>query len=158
MPSIIITSQEEMEAIIAKCNICYIGLADTDGTPYVLPMNFGYKDGIIYLHSAQEGSHINILEKNNRICVTFSTNHVLSYQNIQVACSYTMKSKSVIARGTVSFEDDFDKKIEALNIIMKNYSDNEFNYSVPAVNNVKIWKVEINKITGKEFGVPRKKI
>ena len=153
MPSRIITSQEEIDAIIAKCNICYVGLADTDGTPYVFPMNFGYKDGVIYLHSAQEGSHIDILKKNNRICVTFSTDHVLSYQSVQVACSYTMKSKSVIAQGTVSFEEDFDKKVEILNIFMKNYSKETFKYSTPAINNVKIWKVEVDKMTGKEFGV-----
>ncbi|MCL2650629.1 MAG: pyridoxamine 5'-phosphate oxidase family protein [Candidatus Azobacteroides sp.] len=157
MPSIFITSKEEMEAIIAKCDVCYIGLADTDGTPYVLPMNFGYKDGIIYLHSGPEGLKIDILKRNNRICVTFSADHALSYQHAEVACSYTMKSKSVIAWGTVIFEDDFDKKVEALNIIMKHYSDKEFKYSAPAVNNVKIWKVEIDKITSKIFGVPRDK-
>ncbi len=145
-----------MEAIIAKCDICYIGLADTDGTPYVLPMNFGYKDGIVYLHSAQEGRSIDILERNNNICVTFSTDHALSFQHPQVACSYTMKSKSVIAWGSVSYEDDFDKKVEALNIIMKHYTDEEFKYSDPAVNNVKIWKVEIKNITSKVFGAPHK--
>ena len=64
-----------------------------------------------------------------------------------------MKSKSVIVWGTVSFEEDFDKKIEALNIIMKNYTDGEFKYSAPAVKNVKVWKVEIDKMTAKEFGV-----
>ena len=153
MPSITITSQEEIEAIIAKCDVCYVGLADTDGIPYVLPMNFGYKEGSIYLHSGQEGRKIDILKRNNYICITFSTDHVLSFQNAQVACSYTMKSKSVIVQGTVSFEDDFEKKVEALNIIMKHYSDNEFKYSDPAINNVKIWKVEINNITSKAFGV-----
>jgi len=64
-----------------------------------------------------------------------------------------MKSKSVIACGTVSFEEDFDKKIEALNIIMKNYTDEEFKYSAPAVNNVKIWKIKTDSMTSKAFGV-----
>ncbi|MDR0232970.1 MAG: pyridoxamine 5'-phosphate oxidase family protein [Dysgonamonadaceae bacterium] len=152
MPSVVITSKEEMEAIIAKCDVCYVGLADTDGTPYVLPMNFGYKDGIIYLHSGQEGRKTDILKRNNRVCITFSTDHALSFQDAQMACSYTMKSKSVIVQGTVSFEEDFDKKIEILNIFMKNYSDREFKYSTPAINNVKVWKVEVNNMTGKAFG------
>ncbi len=152
MASIGITSQEEIEAIIAKCDVCYVGLADTDGTPYVLPMNFGYKDGIIYLHSGREGRKIDILERNNHICITFCSDRVLSYQSEQVACSYTMKSKSVIVQGTVSFEEDFDKKVDALNIFMKHYSDKEFKYSDPAINNVKIWKVKVNNITSKAFG------
>lgn len=37
----------------ARAMFASVGMADTDGTPYVLPMNFGYKDGVIYLHSAQ---------------------------------------------------------------------------------------------------------
>lgn len=153
MSSLTITSQEEIEAIIAQCDVCYVGLADADGTPYVLPMNFGYKDGVIYLHSGQEGCKIDILKRNNQICVTFCSDRVLKYQSEQVACSYTMKSKSVIARGIVSFEEDFDKKIEILNIFMKHYSDKEFKYSDPAINNVKIWKVNIDNITCKAFGV-----
>ena len=55
MKTLVHTDKELIEATIKKCDICYVGLADTDGTPYVLPMNFGYRDGVIYLHSAQEG-------------------------------------------------------------------------------------------------------
>ena len=62
MKTLVHTDKELIEATIKKCDICYVGLADTDGTPYVLPMNFGYRDGVIYLHSAQEGRSISILE------------------------------------------------------------------------------------------------
>ena len=128
MKTLVHTDKELIEATIKKCDICYVGLADTDGTPYVLPMNFGYRDGVIYLHSAQ------------------------------VACSYRMRSKSVICWGEVHFEEDFDKKTEALDIIMKQYSDKEFRYSDPAVKNVKIWIVEMDEVTCKEFGAPHNKL
>ena len=127
MKTLVHTDKELIEATIKKCDICYVGLADTDGTPYVLPMNFGYRDGVIYLHSAQ-------------------------------ACSYRMRSKSVICWGEVRFEEDFDKKTEALDIIMKQYSDKEFRYSDPAVKNVKIWIVEMDEVTCKEFGAPHNKL
>ena len=52
-----------------------------------------------------------------------------------------MRSKSVICWGKVRFEEDFDKKKEALDIIMEQYSDKNFRYSDPAVKNVKIWVV-----------------
>jgi nitroimidazol reductase NimA-like FMN-containing flavoprotein (pyridoxamine 5'-phosphate oxidase superfamily) len=143
-----------MEQTIRSCSVCYVGLADTDGTPYVLPMNFGYKDECLYLHSAQEGRSIDIINRNPQICVTFSADNELVYQHEQVACSYRMKAKSVIAWGKVAFVEDFDAKVEALNIIMKQYSEREFKYSDPAVNNVKIWKVSIEKISCKEFGAP----
>ncbi len=155
MKTIYITEKETIEQTIAHCDICYVGMVDGD-IPYVIPMNFGYKNGVIYLHSAPEGRSIRILEKNNRVCITFSTGHRLAFQHPQVACSYRMKARSVIAQGNVRFIEDFDKKVEALDIIMKQYSEKEFKYSDPAVMNVKIWIVEVTQITCKEFGAPHK--
>ena len=51
------------------------------------------------------------------------------------------------------FEEDFAEKERILNVIMRQYIDKEFKYSEPAVNNVKIWKVNIDTISAKEFGV-----
>ena len=79
MKTLVHTDKELIEATIKKCDICYVGLADTDGTPYVLPMNFGYRDGVIYLHSAQEGRSISILERNPRVCITF----MISFSSIR---------------------------------------------------------------------------
>ena len=151
------TDKELIGSIIQSCNVCFVGLADVDGTPYVMPMNFGYQDGVVYLHSAQEGRSISILEKNPKVCLTFNTDSELVYQHPQVACSYRMRAKSVIGWGNVRFEEDFDKKVEALDILMKQYSDDKFQYSDPAVKNVKIWVVELEKISCKEFGAPHKK-
>ena len=39
MKTLVHTDKELIEETIKKCDICYVGLADTDGTPYVLPMN-----------------------------------------------------------------------------------------------------------------------
>lgn len=157
MKTLIHTEKEQIEAIIRSCKVCFVGMADPHGTPYVIPMNFGYRDGVIYLHSAQEGRSISILECNPKVCITFSTDHDLVFQHPEVACSYSTRSKSVIASGEVRFEEDFDRKTEALDIIMKQYTDKEFKYSDPAVKNVKIWVVDAPEITCKEFGVSYKK-
>lgn len=156
MKTLVHTDKEVIEEVIGKCNICSVGMVDTDGTPYVIPMNFGYKDNTVYLHSAQEGRSIFILEKNPKVCISFCTDTDLVFQHPKVACSYRMRSQSVIGWGNVAFEEDLHKKVEALNIIMKQYSDKEFEYSHPSVVNVKIWKVEFEKITCKEFGAPHK--
>lgn len=143
-----------VEEVIRSCDICFVGMADADGTPYVIPMNFGYQDGVLYLHSAQEGRSISILGRNPRICISFCTDRELLYQNEQVACSYRMRAKSVIAWGIVEFVEDFDAKVEALNIIMRQYTDREFKYGAPAVRNVKIWKVRLDDVSCKEFAAP----
>ena len=154
MKTLVHSDAEVIEAVIRKCDICFIGVADPSGIPYVLPMNFGYEDGVIYIHSAPTGKVIDILNQNNRICVSFSTDHELAFQHPEVACSYRMKSKSVVAFGRVEFLEDLEVKRHVLNVIMKQYTDKTFNYNDPAVRNVKIWKVNVESITCKEFGAP----
>lgn len=157
MRTVSVEEHLRIEALIRRCPLCYVGMADEKGIPYVLPMNFGYEDEIIYLHSAQEGHSISILEGNPNICVTFCTDPQLVWQDEEVACSYRMRSESIICHGSVVFEEAYDEKVNALNIIMRQYSDKEFTYSAPAVKNVKIWKVAIENISAREFGVPGKK-
>ncbi len=151
MKTFTIEERERVEKILKMCKVCFVGMVD-DGRPYVIPMNFGYEDGIIYLHSAQEGRSIRAMENNPNICVTFCTDTELIRQHPEVACSYRMKAASVICEGKVEFEEDFDEKIKILNIIMRQYIDKEFTYSTPAVNNVKIWKLPLKNVGAKEFG------
>lgn len=154
MITVSVEERHIIEEIISKNTVCYVAMIDTNGMPYVIPMNFGYKDDVIYLHSAREGHSIKSLEINPNVCITFCTEPTLTYQNKEVACSYRMKGASIICRGKVFFEGDFAKKVDALDIIMNHYSSRTFKYSEPSVNNVKIWKVEIEDISSKVFGVP----
>lgn len=156
MVTITIEERELIEEAISRCKECYVGIIDTEGYPYVLPMNFGYKDDVIYLHSGPEGKSIRSLEQNPNVCITFCTETKLTHQNEEVACSYRIQGTSVICKGKVVFIEDYNEKIEALNILMKNYTEATFTYSEPSVINVKVWKVEIQEMTGKLFGVPYK--
>ncbi len=147
-----ITDKAEIESIINQCDICFVGLTEIDGTPYVIPMNFGYLDGDIILHSAPEGKHIGLLEHSNRICVTFCSDRKLAYQHPDVACSYSMTSKSVVCKGSVSFIEDLEEKENALNSMMQKFTKKEFKYSAPALRNVKVWRVSVDEMTSKSFG------
>ena len=133
MKTVIIEDKQRVEEIISRCDICFVGITDQEGNPYVIPMNFGYQEGVIYLHSGPTGSSIDMLERNNNVCITFSTDHELVFQHPKVACSYRMKAKSV-----------------------KHYSSREFVYSDPAVRNVKIWEIPISSVTAKEYAAPHK--
>lgn len=157
MITITVEERELMNDMIAKSKVCYVAMTDIDGFPYVLPMNFGFQDDILYLHSAPEGSSIKSLEVNPNVCILFCSDPSLVYQHENVACSYRMRGASVMCRGKVVFEEDFEEKVKALNFIMKQYSDRLFTYSRPAVENVKVWKIEIDSITTKIFGATNPK-
>ena len=42
MKTVIIEDQQRVEEIISRCDICFVGITDQEGNPYVIPMNFGY--------------------------------------------------------------------------------------------------------------------
>lgn len=147
-----ITFEPEIEKIIRKCRFCSLAMVDLEGKPYVLHMNFGFKDKVLYLHAAPEGKKIDILNKNPQVCVAFSTDHLLRWQNIEVACSYSMKYRSVLLYGKVEFVEDLKEKEDALNIIMHQYTQEVYRYSEPAIRNVCVFKVKAEKLEGRAFG------
>ena len=147
-----ITLKEEIERIIQKCEVCNVAMVDLEGAPYVIPMNFGYTNDCIYLHSSQNGKKIDILKINNAVCISFSTDHLLRWQSEKVACSYSMKYRSVLAYGKVDFVTEKKEKISALNKIMKQYTDKTYKYSDPSLVEVCVFKVNIEKMEGRAYG------
>jgi len=151
MRTIFIENREEIHKIICACKTCYLAMSQND-FPYVLPMNFALDGNSVILHSAQSGRMWETLKKNQNVCINWIEGEDLAWQDVKVGCSYRVKSKSVLVEGKVEFVDDFDEKTRCLNLLMRQYSDREFKFSKPAVENVAIIKVVIEKIAAKEFG------
>ena len=148
----IVTDRKEIDEIIRKCPVCHIAMVDPEGLPYLLPFNFGYEDGIIYFHSAAAGKKIDILKHNPNVCVEFSTDYLLRFQSKEVACSYSMKYKSVLAYGKVEFIEDPEEKIKIMNYVMKHYVSDNFTYNPPSISEVCCWIVRPDKMEGKING------
>lgn len=149
----IIANPEEIDEIINKCQVCHMSMVGPENEPYVLPMNFGYHAGNVYLHSSQHGKKMEILRKNPRIVLAFSTDYFLRCQNEEVACSYSMRYRSILIYGQVEFIEDADAKKEALNVIMRQYTGRDFSYNMPAIREVCVYRVIPEKITGRAFGL-----
>jgi nitroimidazol reductase NimA-like FMN-containing flavoprotein (pyridoxamine 5'-phosphate oxidase superfamily) len=143
---------EILESILKKADHCVIALSDNN-SPYMVPMNFGFKDQTLYLHSSPEGRKIEILKFNNK--VSFGVEIKTKLVKNEKACNWGMDYLSVIGDGYAYFIEGYNKKIEALNIIMSKYSDNglnTFEYSETALNNVSLIKVEVTELRGKISG------
>ena len=145
--------RERLEKIIKKCDVCQVAMVN-EGKPYLVAMNFGYKDKKIYLHSDKKGLKIDILKKNNNVCIMFYSDTEIFARDAHIGCSWRMRYKSVLAHGKLKFIENFDKKKEALNIMMKTYTDREINYSKPAIDNVEMMEVEIEEWSGRSFEYP----
>lgn len=151
MRTIIIENREEINDIIRACKTCFFAVTE-NGQPYVLPMNFALEKDYIILHSAPEGRMWETIKSNSKVCINWTLGEDLAWQDVKVGCSYRVKSKSVLVEGEVKFIDDFDEKYRCLKLIMAQYSDRKFEFGTPAVKNVGIFKVLIQKISAKEFG------
>ena len=146
-------SQREIDQIINGTTACHVAMVDNGGIPYVLPFNFGYKDGRLFIHCAPDGKKIDIWKHNPKVCVAFSKDYELRVQSEKVACSYSMKYRSVLVHGEVTPIAEYDDKIKVLEIIMEKYSGKtNFTYNHPAVDNVKVFEIKINKMEGRVYG------
>jgi nitroimidazol reductase NimA-like FMN-containing flavoprotein (pyridoxamine 5'-phosphate oxidase superfamily) len=145
-----IRDKNEIELIINKANVCRIALSDNN-MPYVVPVNFGYRDKCFYVHSATEGKKIEIIKKNNNVCFELDIGHQILQGNS--TCSTTMKYFSVIGYGKAYIIDDFEEKTKALKIIVDHYiPDTTHKYPEKLLKKLVIIKIEINKMTGKKSG------
>jgi nitroimidazol reductase NimA-like FMN-containing flavoprotein (pyridoxamine 5'-phosphate oxidase superfamily) len=147
-----IIEKTELMDVIRRCQFCHLSMVDADGKPYVLPMNFGFKEDVIYLHGAQHGRKIDILKTNPAVCINFTTDHELRYQSEQVACSWSMKYRSVICYGDAEFILDPEEKTAALHILMAQYSDQGFTFNPPSIREVNVWRVKVSKMDGRAYG------
>lgn len=146
-----INDRNEIDAILKQCKTCYVAMSDND-VPYVLPLNFAMDGDRVILHSAQHGRMWETIKKNPKICINWTLGEELAWQDELVGCSYRVKSKSVIVEGTAEFVHDFEEKERIVKQFMTQYSELPFKFNAPAIRNVGIILVHIDKIAAKEFG------
>ena len=144
-----IKDKKEIESIIERATVCRVAFSEND-VPYIVPLNFGYKDDCLYFHSAPEGKKIEIIRQNNQVC--FEVDIDQEVVKSETPCNWQMKYRSVIGFGKAFFVDHPEEKRRALSIIVEHYSGDLSEYSEDAINNVAIVKVEIESMTGKKSG------
>ena len=152
MRTFFVEDRNKIDELIKSCRICFVAMS-ADNIPYVLPMNFALEGDVVILHSAQSGRMWDTIRENPRVCISWNQGEDLTWQNEKVGCSYRMISKSAIVEGPVEFVEEYKEKERCLHKLMAQYSELRFKFSKPAINNVGVLKVHIEKINAKEFGV-----
>lgn len=146
-------SPDIVEDVINRCPVCHIAMVDLEGLPYVLPFNFCYNNGIMYIHGSSAGKKTQIWELNPNVCVAFSTDYQMYAQSPNIACSHSMRYKSVLLHGKIAQIEDIEEKRTVLNLVMKKYTQREnFTYGLASLKNVAVYKITPNKIEGKTYG------
>lgn len=141
-----VKEKSEIEAIIRQSIVCRLAMSENN-RPYLVPLNFGYRDNVLYFHGAGEGKKIDILKNNPNVCFEFD----IGAATVQAedACFWGMKFQSVIGFGKASFIEDEKEKENALTVIMGQYSDAAYTFDENFIRATTVIKVEIGSMTGK---------
>ncbi len=145
-----ISNRQEIDNIIESTNVCRIAFANNN-IPYVVPISFGYDGKSIYIHTAKSGKKIDFVKNNNLICFEFDTD-VKTIGDKDIPCKWTSAYKSVIGYGKMIELTEFNDQEKAINQIMLHYSNKKWEFNMEMLNRVKLWKIEIEDISGKQSG------
>jgi len=63
-----IPNRSEMETLLNDTTVCRLG-CDDNGKPYIVPLSFVYREGVIYIHSVHEGRKITHFKRNPERCI-----------------------------------------------------------------------------------------
>ena len=138
-----------MESVLGKATVCRLG-CDDNGRPYIVPMSFGYQEGVIYLHSAHEGRKITLLKNNPECCI--EVDECIEVVRDKKPCNWGMHYRSVICTGRAHFITDTKEKQEGLNCIMHHYGAEQHPLSEKELQGVCVIRIDIAEMTGKKYG------
>lgn len=143
-----IKDRNEIETILKQASVCRLGLS-IDDIPYIVPLNYGYKDNCLFFHCAKEGKKIEIIRQNNNVC--FEIDIDSNIKKSDSPCKWSAQYKSIIGFGRAFIVEDRKEKIRGLDVIMSHYRDRQkFEYTEKSLNDVLIIKVVIEEMTGKK--------
>ncbi len=147
-----VTDPTEIRAILERADVCHLAMSDNN-VPYLVTMNFGLRKDtklVLYFHSAPEGKKIDILRAHNAVCFEADIDHELLLSQTDTSCGCSMRYRSVVGTGRVSFDTERTEKGEALEAIMNHYApESPHSFAEEMVGRTTILRLDVETITGK---------
>lgn len=138
---------EVMEAMLRRAEVMRLGLCD-GGEPYIVPVCFGYEEGVIFVHSAREGRKLDLIRKDPKVC--FEVDHMTKLVKKEQACKWTMDYQSVVGTGKASLVTSAEGMRHGLDVILKHYGGKPpFDYTEPSLAKMLIIRIDILGMTCK---------
>ncbi|MFT5872162.1 MAG: nitroimidazol reductase NimA-like FMN-containing flavoprotein [Clostridium sp.] len=139
-------TNEEMLEIMDTVEYGILSTVGENGFPYGVPVNFLYKDGNVYFHSALSGHKLDNIELNNKVsfCVVKDVELIPD--------DFSTKFKSVICFGEVK-EIVNEKKQEIFVLFLEKFSKDFMGTGLEYIKKdsakAKVYEIEIKHITAK---------
>lgn len=144
----------DMEAIgniVSRCKTCHLAMVD-EGTPYVVPLSFGYdmENGALtlYFHSAKAGRKLDVLRRNPLVCFELCREGEPVFAK-ETPCNSGYYYESVIGTGLVTFVEDGKEKCGALARIMAQQAGMDVAFTEEQAGTVCVFRLTATEVTGK---------
>lgn len=143
-------TDQEITAILNDEPVGHLALAKNN-QPYIVPMNYVYREGQILFHSRTSGRKVDYIASNGLACF-----QVGSYGEVirgEKPCKFNYSFKSVLVEGSISEVEDRAAKEEALEAIIEKYAGPEFGRGrmLPEnIDGVKVFAIMPSVISGKK--------
>jgi len=144
-----VTDKAIIEEILSQASVCRLGFA-FENVPYIVPVNYGYCENKIYIHSAPKGEKMDLIKKCKTVCFEIELeSEVLKYD---VACKWTTRYRSIIGYGTIKIITDKEEKTRGMDIIMAQHGGPEKNTYNSSFERMVILELDIERLTAKQAG------
>ena len=119
-----IKSYKKIKEFLEDEHVGRVSSIDTNGFPQIIPMNFVFRNGAVYMHSHVKGEKLDNISRNNK--VGFEADRELEFlpsyfedpHNASLADTLYI---SIVIKGIASFVSDREEKTMALNGLMEKY-------------------------------------
>jgi nitroimidazol reductase NimA-like FMN-containing flavoprotein (pyridoxamine 5'-phosphate oxidase superfamily) len=148
-----IQSKHKMVEFLNGQPVGRIASLDENGYPQVIPMNFVYNDGVIYMHSHPFGEKLDNIRRNPNVGfevdrhICFLPSYYFHPTDASQADTLYI---SVVIKGKAEIVDKIEEKTLALNALMEKYQ-KEGRYEALDVNMPLVHEVAIIKVIPKDM-------
>jgi nitroimidazol reductase NimA-like FMN-containing flavoprotein (pyridoxamine 5'-phosphate oxidase superfamily) len=151
-----IQSKDKIIQFLNNQSVGRIASLDSNGYPQVIPMNFVYHDGVIYMHSHPFGEKLDNIRRNPNVGfevdqhICFLPSYYFHPSDASQADTLYI---SVVMKGKAEIVQDKDEKAIALNALMSKYQKEgryeSLDSNMPSVHEVAVIKVIPKDMHGK---------
>jgi hypothetical protein len=150
-----ITDRHEIEQVLTKAQILRLGINEKGRPPYIVPVNFGYRDGVIFFHSSYDGKKMELIAKDPVVSFEAEADAtIVAPEKRTRACDWGVAYRSVMGNGSATILTDTDEKREALRIIMTGVAPDvdpsTFTFPNEILTITAVVKIEVEQMTGKK--------
>lgn len=142
---------DELIDVVRDCDVCRLGI-NTDGVPYIVPLNFGMsvENGVLalYFHGALEGLKYDLIAKDSHVSFEMDCSHRLVIDEDKGMC--TMTYRSVIGEGTIE-DVPVEGRYESLKTILAHYGRDDLPVPERLIGITRVLKLTVTRMTGKMY-------